>query len=572
MINGRRSDDSNSMAALHKTRAIIEFTPDGRVLKANQLFCQVMGYSEKEIVGQHHSIFVDKDEAQSPDYKAFWKGLAAGNAYDRQYKRFAKGGREVWIEASYNPVFRHGKPYKIIKIATDITALKHKAMHDEAVLAALHRSQALIEFKLDGTIIDANQNFLDAIGYSLEEIRGGHHSMFCEPSFTKSAAYQEFWDKLRGGAIISEEFERIGKGGRRIFIMASYNPIIDDAGKVVGVIKFATDVTQRVQNVRSLATAMRAMADGDLSLRIDEAFTPVLAQLRDDYNNASDKLCSLLRETQSHTESIASASSQVRSASDDLAKRSEQAASSIERTAAALEETSTNVENASAQAQEAADLVTRTRESALESGDVVKNAITAMGQIEESSSKVANIIGIIDEIAFQTGLLALNAGVEAARAGDAGRGFAVVAQEVRELAQRSSTAAKEIKELVGTSVDQVNNGVSLVNRAGEALHQIVEQVGEINERIASITEGSKEQAVGLREISKSVNLVDENAQQNAAMVEEMTAASHSLAADASMTLSLIERFDLGNGRSVANDQAARSPVARMGDQLAAAFG
>lgn len=558
MLNSKRSDEANVLEAFNRTHAIIEFSLDGTIQRANDLFCAAMGYSEREIVGKHHSLFVTDDYAKSDEYAVFWKNLSAGNADHRQYQRIAKGGRIVWIEASYNPVFRRGMPYKVVKIATDITAEKIKSLQNAGLLRAIDLSQAVISFKPDGTILDANENFLSAVGYSIDEIRGQHHAMFCDPTYAKSPEYKEFWQTLRSGQFISSEFERIGKGGKRIHIQASYNPTFDENGTVTGVVKFATDVTERVQNVRKLGDAMRALAEGDLTQTIAENFVPALQQLRDDYNDTLVQLRALVGETQTNANSISSSSQEVRIACDDLAKRSESAAASIERTAAALEQTSTNVENASSQAQEAADLAMRTRKNAMESGEVVTSAIAAMGQIEESSSKVSDIIGIIDEIAFQTGLLALNAGVEAARAGEAGRGFAVVAQEVRELAQRSSTAAKEIKDLVSASVEQVDSGVSLVNRAGEALQQIVSQIGEIDERIASITEGSKEQAVGLREISRSVNQVDENAQQNAAMVEEMTAASHSLASDAEKTQSLLNRFDLGEDdvRSPAQNRLA----------------
>ncbi|OXT02495.1 chemotaxis protein [Notoacmeibacter marinus] len=545
MLSSKRSDDTNVLEALHRTHAIIEFSLDGTIKRANSLFCEAMGYSEPEIVGKHHSIFVADDYVKSDDYVTFWKNLATGKADHHQYQRIAKGGRIVWIEASYNPVFRKGVPYKVVKIATDITAEKIKSLQNAGLLRAIDLSQAVISFNPDGTIVHANENFLSAVGYSLDEVRGHHHSMFCDPSYVKSVEYDKFWQTLRSGQFVASEFERIGKGGKRIFIQASYNPTFDEHGVVTGVVKFATDVTERVENVRKLAGAMRALAEGDLTHSIAENFVPALQQLRDDYNDTLVQLRALVGETQTNANSISSSAHEVRIACDDLAQRSENAAASIERTAAALEQTSTNVENASNQAQEAADLAMRTRKNAMESGEVVTSAITAMSQIEESSSKVSDIIGIIDEIAFQTGLLALNAGVEAARAGEAGKGFAVVAQEVRELAQRSSTAAKEIKGLVGTSVEQVDSGVALVNRAGEALQQIVTQIEEIDERISSITEGSKEQAVGLREISRSVNQVDENAQQNAAMVEEMTAASHSLAGDAEKTQRLIGRFNLG---------------------------
>nr|WP_210255776.1 PAS domain-containing methyl-accepting chemotaxis protein [Rhizobium sp. SG570] len=541
-ILSRGANALAALAALSKSQAMIEFDLTGRILIANENFCRALGYDLTEIVGKHHSMFVERSYAQSPDYKTFWAKLAAGNFDQRQYKRVGKGGKEVWIEASYNPVFRRGKPIKVIKIATDITAQKLKTAEDAGKIEALSRAQAIIEFTPTGDVLTANDNFLSALGYTLAEIQGRHHSMFCEPAYTGTSDYRQFWARLSAGEFVADEFMRIGKGGRKVFIQASYNPIFDLNGKVFKVVKFATDVTGRVENVEALANCLTNLADGDLSQRIEKPFIASLERLRTDFNEASEKLKRAMSTVADNAQAISSGSNQVQAAADDLAKRTEQQAASIEQTAAALEEITTTVKDSSHRAEEAGRLVTRTREHAEHSGAVVRDAIGAMDQIEASSREISNIIGVIDEIAFQTNLLALNAGVEAARAGEAGKGFAVVAQEVRELAQRSATAAKEIKALITASGGHVQSGVSLVTKAGSALQEIATQVHAIDTNVVAIVEAAREQSTALAEINQAVNMVDQGTQQNAAMVEEQTAASHSLAREAAALFELLDQF------------------------------
>ncbi|NSZ87809.1 PAS domain-containing methyl-accepting chemotaxis protein (plasmid) [Agrobacterium tumefaciens] len=564
------------LAALSKSQAMIEFDLTGRILTANDNFCRALGYELSEIIGKHHSMFVEPDFVKSADYKAFWAKLAAGNFDQQQYKRIGKGGKEVWIEASYNPVMRRGKPVKVVKIATDITAQKLKVAEDAGKIEALSRAQAIIEFTPTGDVLTANENFLSALGYSLSEIQGKHHSMFCEPSYTASPDYRNFWKMLAGGDLMADEFMRLGKGGRKVFIQASYNPIFDMNGRVFKVVKFATDVTTRVENVEQLAGCLNRLADGDLAQQIEKPFIPSLERLRTDFNAASDKLKRAMATVADNARAISAGSSEIRTAADELAKRTEQQAASVEETAAALEEITTTVKDSSRRAEEAGQLVARTREHAEHSGEVVRDAIGAMDQIETSSREISNIIGVIDEIAFQTNLLALNAGVEAARAGEAGKGFAVVAQEVRELAQRSAKAAKEIKTLITSSGSQVQSGVSLVTKAGSALQEIATQVHDINTNVVAIVEAAREQSNALGEINKAVNSVDQGTQQNAAMVEEQTAASHSLAREAAALFELLEHFrfdDSGRTQAFAGQvhQPSVAPVAKQSTRAAQVF-
>lgn len=574
------ADAKAVLEAMSKSQAIIEFKLDGTILTANENFCRALGYQLSEIVGKHHRTFVDSAEANTQEYRDFWARLARGEFDRRQYKRITKDGREIWIEASYNPVFRGGKPYKIVKFATDITQEKLKAAEDTGKLDAISRAQAVIEFTPKGEIVTANENFLKTLGYQLSEVQGKHHSMFCEPAYTNSDDYRRFWAKLAGGEFVSDEFMRLGKGGKPVYIQASYNPIFDMNGKVFKVVKFATDVSDRVKNVEQLANAMQALSAGDLTQEIRSPFLPALEKLRLDFNETSSKLRSTLQNISQNAGAIAAASQQIQSASNDLSKRTEQQAASVEETAAALEEITTTVADSSHRAQEAGTLVRRTKEHAENSGNVVGQAVDAMGKIEQSAAEIANIIGVIDEIAFQTNLLALNAGVEAARAGDAGKGFAVVAQEVRELAQRSAKAAKEIKELINTSNEHVKSGVTLVGNTGKALQEIVSQVVQVDGNVGAIVEASKEQATGLKEINTAVNTMDQGTQQNAAMVEETTAAAHSLAREAEQLFALLGQFKVGEGTvshrappaaANASSRPVASPARQMTAKVANAF-
>lgn len=316
--------------------------------------------------------------------------------------------------------------------------------------------------------------------------------------------------------------------------------------------------------VDGLASCLLELSQGNVAHRINTPFVAQLHQLRENFNASLEKLEDTLIQVGQNARGIDSGANEIRFAADDLSRRTEQQAASVEETAAALEQITTTVKDSTRRAEEAGALVSRARDGAERSGEVVCNAVAAMQAIEKSSMEISNIIGVIDEIAFQTNLLALNAGVEAARAGDAGKGFAVVAQEVRELAQRSAAAAKEIKTLIQASGGHVRAGVDLVGEAGKSLETISGDVQEINRHVTAIVEAAREQSTGLQEINTAVNTMDQGTQQNAAMVEQSTAASHSLAKEAASLMALLSQFVLSGARSTQSSglrNAARAMAA-----------
>lgn len=387
------------------------------------------------------------------------------------------------------------------------------------VVDLVNKFQAVIAFEPNGTILEANDNFLNAMAYSRDEVVGKHHRIFVEPEYAVSAEYTEFWDRLGAGQAFSDVFMRIRKDGEKIWIQATYFPVLGPDGKVVRVVKAAVDVTERElasRMVTKLEGGLENIANGDLATRIPEVGSHTsLAKL---FNTAVKQLSTMLIRSQSVGASVAEAATSLEGASLELTRKSET-------TAAAVEETSAAVRGLTDVARERADQVAsmevdarRTLETAHSSREVVSKAIEAMDQLESNSSEIANIVSVIDDISFQTSLLALNAGVEAARAGDAGRGFAVVAQEVRALAQRAADSAREIKALINGSSEQVGEGVALVRQTGDELKLILENVSKISEGIVDIANGVTEQAGQLREIDVALADIDGVTQSNAAMV------------------------------------------------------
>lgn len=479
------------LAAINRSQAIIEFSPQGEILAANENFLRVTGYTLEDIKGRHHSILVEPVYAQSRDYQLFWEKLGRGQYDSGVYLRRGKGGREVWLQATYNPVLdESGQPVKVVKFCADVTAQKVQAADFEARLKAINKSQGVIEFELDGTIRDANEHFLRVSGYSLEDIKGKHHRIFVDHAYAQSAAYEDFWAKLRRGEFDAGEYRRIRKDGREVWLQASYNPILDASGRPLRVVKFAADVTEQKLMTQRLAALVQKIRDS--------------------------------------AQEVTESAKDIADGNASLSQRVEEQAASLEETASSMEEMTATVKQNSDNAATAKQLACAARESAEQGGAIVNHAVDAMQAISVASSKIAAIITVIDEIAFQTNLLALNAAVEAARAGEQGRGFAVVASEVRNLAGRSASAAKEIKALIHDSSLKVADGSRLVAQSGESLQAIVGSVKRVTDIVAEIAAASVEQSGGIDQIARAVAQMNDVTQQNAALVEQASSASEAI--------------------------------------------
>lgn len=454
MSFGVKNEASAMLDALNKAQAIIEFKLDGTITYANANFLAAMGYSLDEIKGRHHSIFVEPAYAQSSEYREFWDRLRRGDFVSAQFKRIGKGGREVWIEASYNPVFdRTGKPYKVVKFAIDVSKQKAEFADLLGKVEAISRSQAVVEFNLDGTIITANENFLSAMGYRLEEIKGKHHSMFVERGYRDSDDYRKSWEALRAGQFQAGQFKRIGKGGKVVWIEASYNPILDLNGNVWKVVKFATDLSSRKAQNAKLAT---------------------------DFETGVKAL----------VQSVSTSADEMQMTAQTLSAAAEETNQQSNTVSAATEELTASVTEIARQLSEATEVIGSAVTEASQSERMVGDLVTA-------AERVGAVTEMIADIASQTNLLALNATIEAARAGEAGKGFSVVASEVKQLAAQTAKATDEI----GLQIKAMQESSSTT---AEAIRRIVTVIAKVNEIAMSISGAVEQQSAATGEVSSNI--------------------------------------------------------------------
>src|SRR5882672_5404421 len=497
--------------AISKSQAVIEFNLDGTIVTANENFLKTLGYSLSEIQGKHHSMFVEPAMRDSATYREFWASLNRGQYQAGEYKRIGKGGKEVWIQASYNPVLdRNGKVYRVIKFATDITAEKLGSMEDAGMIAAIGRAQAVIAFNLDGTIVTANENFLKTLGYSLGEIQGKHHSMFVEPAMRDSAAYREFWASLNRGEYQAAEYKRIGKGGKEVWILASYNPILDEKGKPFKVVKFATDVTQQKLRTADLAGQIAAIGksqaviefnmDGSV-LTANENFLHALGYSLGEIQGKRHSMFveASERDGAAYREFWADLNGKpfkvVKYAADTTAqviarKRAESVRGMMETVAAGAEELNASV-------REISETMTKSRQTASEAVVRVDAADQQAQRLSAASESMGGIVELIGNITGQINLLALNATIESARAGEAGRGFAVVASEVKNLANQAKQATDKIGQEIGNL-----NGIS--GDVVSALTAIKQSIQEVSEYVTSTAAAVEEQSTVTSEMSTSM--------------------------------------------------------------------
>lgn len=434
---------------------------------------------------------------------------------------------------------------------------------NQALLNALDENQIKVDLSMTGHLMSCSPHFSALQGRPTEELEGEDFSMLYAGQEKEGGTFEDILAQLSQGGSLYGHFLLKGQNGKTAVVDGGFVPVKDLDGTVLRIVLIATDVTEarfeieaaegrraemeaaQAHVVDALRDGLSRLSDGDLTAALETPFSENYEQLRHDFNRAVDNLLSAMRGVVDNADLIQGEASEISNAADDLSQRTEKQAATLEETAAALDELTSSVRSAADGASHASDVVETARKNAEASGEVVREAVDAMGEIESSSLQISKITGVIDDIAFQTNLLALNAGVEAARAGEAGRGFAVVASEVRALAQRSSDAAREINELISASGTQVKRGVQLVDQAGEALAGIVESVSEISNNVGEIAVSSREQSAGLAEINAAVNQLDQVTQQNAAMFEETTAASHALTREANSLTQTMGRFNTG---------------------------
>ena len=530
-------------AAISKSQAVIEFNMDGTIITANKNFLDALGYQLEEIKGKHHSMFVPPGVRDSADYRTFWANLNRGEYQAAEYKRIAKGGREIWIQASYNPIFdRGGKPCKVIKFATDITAQKIRSMEDAGKIAAIGRAQAVIEFNLDGTIITANDAFLKTLGYSLGEIQGKHHGMFVAPAERDSAAYREFWASLNRGEYQSAEYKRFGKGGKEVWILASYNPILDDAGKPLKVVKFASDITEQKLKTANFAGQIEAIGKSQAVIEFNmdgtvidanENFLHTLGYSLPEIKGQHHSMFVTPQERQSdaYREFWASLNRGEFQAAEyervgkggkkvwiqasynpirdlngkpykvvkyatDVTKQvlvrmgNERVRGMMETVAAGAEELNSSV-------REISEAMLKSKDTATAAVDKVEVADQQAQRLSEAAGSMSSIVQLIGDITGQINLLALNATIESARAGEAGRGFAVVAAEVKNLANQAKQATDKIGQEIGNL-----NGIS--SDVVGALNSIKNAIQNVAEFVTSTAAAVEEQSTVTSEMSSSM--------------------------------------------------------------------
>jgi methyl-accepting chemotaxis protein len=537
------TSDKALVAAISRSQAVIEFGMDGTIIAANENFLKTLGYTLGEIQGKHHGMFVDPSERDSAAYRDFWAKLNRGEYQAAEYKRIGKGGKEVWIQATYNPVLDgSGKPFKVVKFATDITERKIKNMEDAGQIAAIGRAQAVIAFEMDGTIVSANENFLRAMGYTLAEIQGKHHSMFVEQAERGSAAYREFWARLNRGENQSAEYKRIGKGGREVWILASYNPVLDEKGKPFRVVKFATDVTSQKLSTADLAGQIAAIGksqaviefnmDGtiiganqnflktvgyaldeirgrhhsmfvDPSERDGAAYREFWAALnRGEYQAAEYKRIGKgAKEVwiQASYNPILDLNGKpfkvVKYATDTTAQVLVRMGN--ERVRSMMESVAAGAEELNASVREISEAMTKSRDTASTAVGRVEAADAQAKRLNEAAQAMSGIVELIGNITGQINLLALNATIESARAGEAGRGFAVVASEVKNLA----TQAKQATDKIGQEIGNLN---SISGDVVSALDSIKQAIQGVNEYVTATAAAVEEQSTVTSEMSSSM--------------------------------------------------------------------
>ncbi|HET6144327.1 MAG TPA: PAS domain-containing methyl-accepting chemotaxis protein [Candidatus Acidoferrales bacterium] len=560
------ADHAGQISAISKSQAVIAFQMDGTIITANENFLKVLGYSLEEVRGKHHSMFVEESYRQSPEYREFWAKLNRGEYQSAEYKRIGKGGKEAWIQASYNPIMDlNGKPFKVVKFATDVTQQKLTNADFSGQIEAIGKSQAVIEFQMDGTIVTANENFLKVLGYSLSEVKGKHHSMFVEEEYRESSEYRLFWTKLNRGEYQSAEYKRIGKGGKELWIQASYNPILDLNGKPFKVVKFATDVTaQKVaaeelkRKVDSILIVVSAAAQGDLTRNITVSGNDAIGQMGEGLSGFLKDLRGSMSKLAQNSQALSSSAEELSATSQEMSSNAEETSAQANVVSAGAEQVNSNLQTVASGTEEMSVTIKDIAKNATEAARVATTAVKVaedtnqiVSKLGDSSTEIGQVIKVITSIAQQTNLLALNATIEAARAGEAGKGFAVVANEVKELAKQTAKATEDISSKIEAIQSDTKNAVNAIQQ----ISGIIKQVNDISNTIATAVEEQNattnemarnvsEAARGSGEISKNIGGVADAAKSTTQGANDSLKAAQSLAQMSTELRELVQRFKI----------------------------